>query len=447
MDAPRTVPLEPLTLPVRALRVDVLEGPDAGQTASAAADHLTVGTATGNDLTLTDSTVSRYHVELIRGAHGTNVIDHQSTNGTFIGSARIERATIPPGTSLRLGRTVVRVVDGDSVAVALHARERFGDLLGASAVMRRLMAQLERAAQSDVAVLLLGESGTGKEVIARALQDQGERKGRPFVTVDCAALTPTLVASELFGHERGAFTGADRPHIGAFERANSGTLFLDEIGELPAALQAMMLGVLERRRFRRLGGNAEIAVDVRVISATNRDLRAEVNAGRFRLDLYYRLAVVALDVPPLRDRTDDIPMLVEHFLRECGSDEPVETVISAATLESLQRHTWPGNVRELRNLIEATFAMGELPALRDGRGNAPSTPAPRGPLVEGKGDLIDQLLDTDYRTARARLLESFEARYLRRLLERTDDNVTHAARLARMDRSHLIDLLHRHGIR
>jgi DNA-binding NtrC family response regulator len=437
-DVPQTLPLAPLTIPVRALRVEVLEGPNAGQSASAAEDRLTIGTATGNDLLLTDSTVSRYHLELVRGAQGTQVVDHASTNGTFVGGVRIERATIPAGTSLRLGRTVVRVVDGESVSVALHAQDRLGGLLGASAVMRRLMVQLERAAKSDVAVLLLGESGTGKELIACALHETGARKEKPFVTVDCAALAPTLVASELFGHERGAFTGADRAHVGAFERAHSGTLFLDEIGELPVALQAMLLGVLERQRFRRLGGNSEIAVDVRVVSATNRDLRAEVNATRFRLDLFYRLAVVTLDVPPLRERTDDIPLLVEHFLRECGSDEPVESLISTAALESLQRQPWPGNVRELRNLVEATFAMGELPALRSARPEA-AAPAP--------DDLIEELLDEDYRSARARLLESFESRYLKRLLVRAEDNVTRAAKLARMDRSHLIDLLHRHGIR
>src|SRR5262249_43794023 len=280
-------------------------------------------------------------------------------------------------------------------------------------VMRRLLLSIERAAQSDAAVLLIGESGTGKEVIARALHDLGPRAKKPFVTVDCGALSPTLVASELFGHERGAFTGADRQHIGAFERASGGTLFLDEIGELPGALQANLLGVLERRRFRRLGGKQEISVDVRIVSATHRDLRAEVNSGTFRLDLYYRLAVVVMKVPPLRERADDVPLLVEHFLRECGHDGPVGALISPAAMHALMHHHWPGNVRELRNLIEATVAMGEAPPLDGG----PAAPAGRAGVA-----------DLPYKEARAQVLHDFEASYLRALLERTQGNVSQAPR-------------------
>ena len=302
--------------------------------------------------------------------------------------------------------------------------------------MRRLMARVERAARTDIAVLLCGESGTGKELIVRALHDLGPRADGPFVTVDCGSLSPTLVASELFGHERGAFTGADRQRIGAFENAHGGTLFLDEIGELPAALQATLLGVLERRKLRRLGGREEVAVDVRIVSATNRDLRAEVNSGAFRLDLYYRIAFVMLQVPPLRDRLDDIPLLVEHFLRESGHTGPVEEAISTATMASLEQHHWPGNVRELRNLIEVSVAMGEAPALDD---------AVR-PANDG-GDLIDSLLDAPYKEARSTLLAEFEQRYLTNLLDRAKGNVSRAAREARMDRSHLTDLLQRHKLR
>jgi DNA-binding NtrC family response regulator len=298
--------------------------------------------------------------------------------------------------------------------------------------MRRLMAQLGRAAGRDVSVLLVGESGTGKELCARALHDLGPRRDKPFVTLDCGALSPTLIASELFGHEKGAFTGADRVHVGAFEQAHGGTLFLDEIGELPPALQATMLGVLERGRFKRLGGRSEIAVDVRVVSATHRDLRAEVNAGSFRLDLYYRLAVVCLQVPPLRDRPEDVPLLVEHFLREAGHDGPVEEVMTPEILQSWLEHRWPGNVRELRNLVEATLAMGEPPPLGDS------------PAAAGEDPFL-ALLPLGYKQARAQLLHQFEARYLDHLLARAGGNVSKAAREARMDRSHLIDLLSRHG--
>jgi DNA-binding NtrC family response regulator len=435
-----TQPLQSLTLPVRALRVEVLDGPQSGETVNVTSEKLTVGTAEGNDLRLSDPTVSRYHLELARGPQGTAIVDHGSTNGTFVGNVRIFRAAASPGTVLRVGETRLRVLDGEDVAVALRPEPRFGGLLGASAVMRRLMAKLERAAQGDAAALLLGESGTGKELIARALHETGPRKDKPFITVDCAALTPTLVASELFGHERGAFTGADRAHAGTFERANTGTIFLDEIGEVSAPLQAMLLGVLERRRFRRLGGNADFSTDVRVISATNRDLRAEINAGRFRLDLFYRLAVVTLDIPPLRERPDDIPLLMEQFLRECGADQPLDAMISPSTLDYLKQYSWPGNVRELRNFVEATFLMGEMPSVS---GEGSSAPAP---AVPAPTELTDGLLEDDYRTARLKLLEAFERKYLPRLLERAAGNVTQAAKMARMDRSYLTQLLSRHGL-
>ena len=432
MSDARTIPYGSAGLPIRTLAIEIIEGPAAGLSRMAETDTLTIGTADGNDVVLADPTVSRYHLELTRRPDGIQVIDAGSLNGTFTGTVRVERAVVPPGTVLRLGKTALRAGDGQNVTVELHRSEALAGLRGRTPVMRRLLHSVERAAQSDAAVLLVGESGTGKEVIARALHDVGPRKRGPFVTVDCGALAPTLVASELFGHERGAFTGADRQHAGAFERASGGTLFLDEIGELPPALQANLLGVLERRRFRRLGGKQEISVDVRVVSATHRDLRAEVNASTFRLDLYYRLAVVVMKVPPLRERAEDVPLLVEHFLRECGHDGPIEALISQAAMKQLMGHHWPGNVRELRNLIEATVAMGETPQL-DG--------------VAAAGAAPDALTALPYKDARAQVLADFEGRYLRALLERARGNVSQAAREARMDRSHLIDLLTRHGLK
>jgi DNA-binding NtrC family response regulator len=306
--------------------------------------------------------------------------------------------------------------------------------------MRRLLARVQKAAQAETAVLLVGESGTGKEVIARALHDEGARRGKPFVTVDCGSLSPALVASELFGHEKGAFTGADRQHAGAFERAHGGTLFLDEVGELPESLQPALLGVLERKKFRRVGGRAEIAVDVRVVSATHRDLRAAVNAGTFRLDLYYRLAVVVLGVPALRERAEDVPLLVEHFLREAGHDGPIENVFPPDTMSSLSQHRWPGNVRELRNVVEAALAMGETPVLEGGA----AAPRVGEDLSAATPDALSAMT---YGEARARVLDDFEARYLRALHTRTGGNVSLAAREARVDRSHLIKLLKKHGIK
>jgi DNA-binding NtrC family response regulator len=430
------------SLPLRALRVEVVDGPDAGKDASGHEDALTVGTAADNSLTLTDAMVSRFHAELRSTPEGVRVVDCGSTNGTWVGTTRIERGCVPAGAALRMGRTTLRIVDGQMVHLPLHARHELAGLLGSSASMRRLMADLERAARSDVGVLVTGESGCGKELVANALHSLGPRNSEAIVTVDCGALTPTLVASELFGHERGAFTGADARYIGSFERADGGVLFLDEVGELPLAIQANLLGVLERRRFRRLGGKDEISVDVRVVSATNRDLRADVNGGRFRLDLFHRLAIVKLEIPPLRERRDDIPLLLEHFVREAGGEDAMEALFPQATLDALSTHHWPGNVRELKNLVEATLAMGQPPPL------LPSST--RGAAKAGEataGDLIERMLEIDFSLGRGRVIQEFETRYLRRLLERASDNVSKAARIAGVHRSHLIALLHRYKIR
>ena len=428
-------------VPVNALHVEIVDGPDAGKSVTASSDTLTIGAAKGNDLELSDDTVSRYHVELQRTEDGVAIIDHGSTNGTIAGAVRIAQATVPPGTVLRMGRSAVRVSDGGPVEVELHAEDRLGDLRGQSDAMRRLMTQTARAARTETSVLVVGESGTGKELIARALHDLGPRGSHAFVTVDCGAMAANLVASELFGHERGAFTGADRQHIGAFERANGGTLFLDEIGELPAELQPNLLGALERRRFRRVGGTKDIEVDVRVLAATNRDLRAEVNHGRFRLDLYYRLAVVTLRIAPLRERPDDIAVLVEHFLQECGYSGPSSDLFSADVLDELRDHHWPGNVRELRNLVEATVAMGET-QLDEMRVGPPSSEEPNGPAIG-----LGHVLPMSYKEARAAVLGEFERQYLSFWLERSGGNVAKAARDAHMDRSHLFHLLRRHELR
>ncbi len=429
-----TLPHENRGLPIRALCVQVLEGPEAGVVHLARGDKLAIGTAVDNDLVLTDDSVSRYHVELSRGRAGVRIVDCGSTNGTLVHGLSIGTAEAPAGTILVVGKSKLKVTDGEEVTIELHGENRLAGVRGKSPAMRSLMAGVQRAAQSDVSVLVVGESGTGKEVVARALHDLGPRAEQPFVAVDCGALSPALVTSELFGHERGAFTGADHQHVGAFERAHGGTLFLDEIGELPMALQANLLGALERRKLRRLGGRTDISIDVRVVSATNRDVRADVNSGAFRLDLYYRLAVVTLRLPPLRERGEDIELLVEHFLHEAGYDGPVGELISSATMRSLASHHWPGNVRELRNMIEATLAMGEPPALD-------------GLEVVDAGDPFTPLLVQPYRAARQAILDQFEARYLKALVERAGGNVSKAAREAQMNRSHLQEMLQRHRLK
>jgi DNA-binding NtrC family response regulator len=419
-----------------------VSGPRAG-TAIEAHDGnpLTVGSAEGNHLVLSDRSISRYHLELARSGDRVRISDLGSTNGTEIGGALFQNASalVTPPNSIKIGDSVLRVVDGGVVMVDTSAEEPLGLLRGRALATRQLFATIQNVAKSRVSVLLLGESGTGKELVARVIHQLGAASS-PFATLDCGAMVPSLFASELFGHERGAFTGADRRHDGAFTRAHGGTLFLDEIGELPAELQASLLGVLERKSFRRLGGENELPCDVRIVSATHRDLRGEVNDSRFRLDLFYRLAVVTIRIPPLRERKGDIPILVEHFLREAGHVGAVEEVFSAAEMARLIEHHWPGNIRELRNVVEAATVVGAREATLE----AVSTRAPG--IARGQSPEPSAVGSLPYKEARRSLLDRFEREYISGLLARTGGNVRKAAREAGMDRSYLIDLVKRHGL-
>ncbi len=442
-----TVPHRAFEVSVHGLLVEVVRGPDSGATTRAREDTITVGTAEGNDLVLTDDTVSRYHLELKNVGDRILVVDLGSTNGTSTQGVHVERASVAPGTVLTLGKTALRVDSGAPAKVELLDGDRLGDMRGQAPAMRKLMSRILRVAQSDVSVLLIGDTGVGKEVTARAIHDASSRADEPFETVDCGSLSPTLIASELFGHEKGAFTGATQRHAGAFERANGGTLFLDEIGELPSALQPNLLGALERRSFRRVGGQDPVRVDVRVVCATNRDLRREVNKGRFRQDLYYRIAVVLLEIPALRERTEDIELLVEHFLREAGHSGSVEAVVPEAAMEALEQHTWPGNVRELRNFVEAALAMGEVPTLYGDPEMTPHEDAVPSAESAFPSKPLDELYAMNYKDARAAIVDEFEGMYLRVLMERCRENVSRAARESDIHRSYLTQMLKRHGLR
>ena len=412
---------------VSSLRVDVIDGPDIGASVSAGST-VSIGTARDNLVVVSDVTVSRYHLEVVARPEGIIVNDLGSTNGTYVGAVRIDRATVPIGTPITLGRTTIRVDDAvrTTVPAPTEVRELAG-MIARSRPMLELFADIERVAASNTSTLIVGESGTGKERVAEAIHARSSRAREPFVTIDCGALASTLLASELFGHERGAFTGADRAHVGAFERAGAGTVFLDEIGELPPADQSSLLGVLERRRFRRVGGTADLELGARVIAATNRDLRAEVNSGRFRHDLYHRLAVIVLRLPPLRERPDDILPLVRHFTTELGAVGEIEATFSSEVLARWQRRPWWGNVRELRNAVEAALVIGP----RAGTEHVPRN--------------ADEIVR--YKDARAAVVRDFEHTYLERIVAAAGGNVAQAARLAQMDRSHLIDLLARHGLK
>lgn len=428
-------------LPVLALRIEVLDGPDRGRVLAHEGGDLAIGTAQTNALVLTDPTVSRFHVEIGLRKGRIRVSDPGSTNGTRIGPVVLRSASVEldAGAELILGDTHLRVSLAQGAGGHPAAHEPLGQLLATSPTMKQALADLARVAKSDVSVLLHGESGTGKEVAARAIHDGSPRADQPFVTIDCASIAPQLVASQLFGHERGAFTGADRRRIGAFEQANGGTLFLDEVGELTAEHQAMLLGVLERRRFSRLGGHELVNVDVRIVSATHRDLRAAVNAGTFRLDLYYRLAPVRVALPPLRDRLEDLRPLIQHFLNEMGAKKQIEEVFEHEDLVAMERHAWPGNIRELRNVVEATLALGR----------ATLEPVSH-PTASGSFSLDDSadeaLYDLDYKVAKREILDRFESRYLRRLLDRSNGSIRAASRESKLERNHLTELLRRHRL-
>jgi transcriptional regulator with GAF, ATPase, and Fis domain len=340
--------LSALTVP--RFRGACVVGQDAGREIVAKEGRVVVGTAEGAGLRLGDPTVSGYHLELEVVSGGVAVRDLGSKNGTRLGGVLVREIVVRDAVELDLGDSRVRLVLGDDrAAVPLSKASSFHGLIGASPAMRAVYHVLENAAPTSAPVLVLGESGTGKELAARAIHAASPRARGPFKVVDCGGLTPTLIESELFGHERGAFTGADRERAGAFERADGGTLFLDEIGELPLALQPKLLRALAEGEVRRIGSSRIRRVDVRIVAATNRDLRREINAGNFRADVFYRIAVVQVKMPALRDHLEDLPLLVASILQSLepgGEASPVDVDI-----EQLHRHPWPGNVRELRNYL------------------------------------------------------------------------------------------------
>jgi two-component system response regulator GlrR len=327
-------------------------------------------------------------------------------------------------------------LEPEPLRAAPPERDRFGRLVGRSPAMRAVFAVLERAAPTGATILLEGETGTGKEAAAESIHRASPRRQEPFVVVDCGAIPPSLLESELFGHERGAFTGAETPRIGAFETAHRGTIFLDEVGELAPDLQPKLLRALERREVKRVGANQYAAADVRVIAATNRDLRAEVGARRFRPDLYYRLAVVQVRLPTLRERRDDLPVLIASLLADCSP--ATRDVLSApGFMDQLARHTWPGNVRELRNVLERCAALGPGP-FADPIAADPHQAHDLGAIVDASRPL---------REAREAWTRHCERQYLEDLLRRHGDNITSAARAADVDRAHLYRLLWKHGLR
>jgi len=445
-----TLPVDEALAPppaVRRFKLTVVEGPGAGRAVESDGDRLAIGLHPSNELTIDDPTVSRFHCEVRVEGSAARVRDLGSRNGTFVDGVEVSEAKLRDGSLLRVGKATVRFeLATERNRLPVSQRTSFGSLVGTSVALRTCFSLLERAAGTDFTVLLEGETGTGKGDAAEAIHAASARRDKRFVVVDCGAIPENLLESELFGHEKGAFTGAEARRVGAFEEADGGTIFLDEIGELPLELQPKLLRALENGEIRRVGSNSHRPVDVRVVAATHRDLRAEVNAGRFRHDLYFRVAVLRVTLPPLRERPEDIPLIVDAMLERLEADEAQKAALRAPAFRAaLQRAAWPGNVRELRNHLERSLVWQEAPL--DDDGGAARTPdaAAAATATAPAGAAID--VGVTYAEGRRRALDAFERAYVQGLVAAHDGSVAKAAQAAGVTRVHLYRLLRRHGIK
>ena len=430
---------------VRRTKLLVISGPLQGREFLVNRDTFTIGSGSHNDLSIADSTVSKRHCEIVVEQSGYLIRDLDSTNGTLVQGVRVSSAHLAPGSEIQLGKTrVVFCPLQEANDIPLSRNEAFGLMMGRSVPMRRIFYLAETYSPADVTIMITGETGTGKEILAEEIHNHSPRREKPFIVIDCAAISKELIESELFGHVKGAFTGANADRQGAFELADGGTVFLDEIGDLSPDLQPKLLRVLEKREIRRVGSNKVSKINVRIISATNRNLANEVNEGRFREDLYYRLSVVHLELPPLRRRREDIPLLVNRFLTDLHGEDAVTQLADVdRTMEVLKRHEWPGNVRELRNLIELAFYSERRPVdlsaflslgnLRAGRKN-------------NEPEVVFSA-DKPFKDAKNDLIEEFERAYLNELLARNKQNISRSAREAGIERAYLQRLVRKYGMR
>jgi len=429
---------------VRCTKLLIISGPLQGREYVLSKEAFSIGSGTQNDLPLDDSTISKRHCEIVVDENGYLIRDLDSTNGTTVQGVKISSAYLNPGAEFQLGKTrIIFCPLQDEREVPLSRHEAFGAMLGRSVAMRRIFHLAETYAPTDATVMITGETGTGKEVLAEELHRHSPRSRKPFIVIDCAAMAKDLIESELFGHVKGAFTGANADRQGAFEHADGGTVFLDEIGDLSPDLQPKLLRVLEKREIRRVGCNRVRKINVRIICATNRKLDLEVNEGRFREDLYYRLSVVQLELPPLRRRKEDLPLLVKRFLTDLHGPESIDEVANFdAAMDMLKRHEWPGNVRELRNLIEVAFYAGQRPVdltaflgfarFRPGLNRQPEP---------------SYAADRPFKEAKSGLIEDFERGYLQDLLTRNKSNISQSAREADIERAYLQKLLRKYGLK
>ncbi|MBI2376853.1 MAG: sigma 54-dependent Fis family transcriptional regulator [Deltaproteobacteria bacterium] len=420
-------------LVARRWRIEVEAGPDRGKQLIAESGTIVAGSHPDADLVLTDGTVSRYHAELRLLPEGVLVVDLGSTNGTRVGGARVERCLVSPGGCFRLGHTQVRAHAEDRAveparvdAAASGPLATLGTFVTGHAQLARTLGQLERVAKTEASVLIQGETGTGKEILARAIHEASHRSSGPFVVVDCGAVHAQLLESQLFGHKKGAFTGAASDHAGAFEAARGGTVLLDELGELPIDLQPKLLRVLEARTIRRLGEVSDRPIDVRFVAATHRDLDAMRKERAFRDDLFFRVAVVRALIPPLRERAMDIGLVARRYVEDLSGGR---ATLSQPAVAALSQYDWPGNARELRNVIQRALALSDA-------------------AVIGPDELFPDRSGSDqpFHAAKERVIAEFEIRYVRTLLEKHDGNVSRAAKEAGLSRNALYALMKRAGL-
>jgi len=445
----------PQSLRLRRCKLLVREGDEEREVTFDAKSEITVGAMDDNDLVLRDDTVSRYHCKIVQEGESYVLLDLDSTNGSFINRVRIREAFLKPNCTISLGKTNIKFLPIDErVRVLPSSRNSYGEVIGQDVKIREIFGVLEKISPTDTTVVIEGETGTGKEVVARSIHRTSLRADQPFMVFDCSAVPENLIESELFGHEKGSFTGAIMTRQGLFELANGGTIFLDELGELSVDLQPKLLRVLEQREVKRVGSNRSIRVDVRVIAATNRDLEQEVAAKRFREDLYYRLTVVRIKLPPLRDRPDDVPLLAQHFLGAHPANRRADgslriSGIAPPAMDVFMEYDWPGNVRELLNVIEraVSFTEGEVIDIEDLPeylvGSSPETNRER---ADRKGGEPVAAVDVPFKEAKERWVSSFEREYIVGLLRKNDGNISHAAREADIDRKYFRKLMKKYGI-
>jgi transcriptional regulator with GAF, ATPase, and Fis domain len=417
-------------------RVVVIEGPDAGKEFAldpSSPSRVLLGTSPACEMRLSDPTVSRRHAAFEPAGRRYKLTDFQSTNGTFVDGVAIGEAYVRGGEIVRCGSTAMRLEQGEAApSPPLPSAMRFGRTLGASVTMRRLYPLCERLAKARVPVIIEGETGTGKEMLAESLHEMSGSSG-PFVVFDCTTVSAALVEAELFGHERGAFTGAVASRAGVFEEANGGTLLIDEIGDLELPLQAKLLRAIDRGEVKRVGGQKSIKVQVRILSATRRDLDKAVAAGHFRDDLFHRLAVARIELPPLRERKGDVPLLARRFAQEMGAPN----ALSAEVLARFDEYHWPGNIRELRNAVARYIALGDDDVVRrsmrdsahpSGTASRPDVTSASSASSAAARDWLTPLLSMPFPIARRKTLEEFERRYVEGSIAAHGGNVSAAAR-------------------